>query len=117
MLIIDYFEKDTAIIKNGDDSIFMDRSLLPPGAKEGDVLRLYPDNTECGQDAVTLYIVPGEGETSLVFRLDERAEVSKSLLEHAAKSTVMRLSIDAEATIRRREAIREFEQQYDAKND
>lgn len=117
MLIIDYFEKDTAIIKNGDDSIFMNRNLLPPGAREGDVLRLYPKEAECGEEAVTLYIIPGEGETSLVFRMDETSEISNALLNEVKETKVMRLSIDTEATIKRREAIREFEHQYDLSNE
>jgi hypothetical protein len=41
MLIIDRFEGDFAVVEYKEDHTFnLPRSLLPPGAKEGDVLQL-----------------------------------------------------------------------------
>jgi hypothetical protein len=41
MLIIDRFEGDFAVVEYKEDHTFnLPRSLLPPGAKEGDILTL-----------------------------------------------------------------------------
>lgn len=40
MLIIDRFEQDMAVIEYGDKTLSIPRALLPPGCKEGDVLKL-----------------------------------------------------------------------------
>ncbi len=40
MLIIDRFEEDRAVIEYEGGSFSLPRRFLPPGAREGDILRL-----------------------------------------------------------------------------
>lgn len=40
MLIIDRFEENLAVIENEEAEFLVERSLLPNGAREGDVLRM-----------------------------------------------------------------------------
>lgn len=56
MYVIDYFEGDMAVIKNGDESVFLDRHLLPKGAREGDVLAKH-SNIEKFADAKSVAIL------------------------------------------------------------
>ena len=116
MLILDYFERNVAIIKNGEDSIFMDCQMLPKGVREGDVLRIRPAGQEQKETkSVELLVVP-EGKKVRLCRMEDTLECSKKLFQ-TDQPQVMYLEVDTEESIRRREAIREFALEYDRKKE
>ena len=116
MLILDYFERNVAIIKNGEDSIFMDCQMLPKGVREGDVLRIRPAGQEQKETkSVELLVVP-EGKKVRLCRMEDTVECSKKLFQ-TDQPQVMYLEVDTEESIRRREAIREFALEYDRKKE
>lgn len=108
MPVLDWSEKELVILKEGRESVFFDQKLIPKNAEKGDVLRLYHGRKK---DGVELFLVP-IGDKLRICLLKDTVEIPLSIFQ-VHKPVIRTIAVDLKATVKRWNAICEFEWEYD----